>query len=159
MESQSGCYLIFDESNNGTLYQHWSDVIIPEALALFSTQKKIPAFKFKQNGGKTELARDCGGGVKIKNFYTGVAQFVKHAKSFQGKVQIGSGSWPNPTSIYVLMGAGFKVICLEPEIALPLDDAVGVAAVHADNSALDVQSLSTQVFLSAGVAAGDAIRL
>lgn len=60
--------------------------ILCQALACFSTQKKVPAFKFKQNGGRSELIRDCGGGVKIKNFYTGVAQYVKHAKTFQGTV-------------------------------------------------------------------------
>lgn len=32
MGSQSECSLVFDESNNGTLYQHWSEVPIPEVM-------------------------------------------------------------------------------------------------------------------------------
>ena len=31
---------------------------------------QVPGFKFKQHGGKSELVRDCGGGVKITNFCT-----------------------------------------------------------------------------------------
>ena len=49
-----------------------------------------------------ELARDAAGGVKIKNFFSAVAQFVKLAKQHVGRLRIDEGAaWPNPTGVCV----------------------------------------------------------
>ena len=64
-----------------TLYQHWSAEPIENALACFAPRKAVPAFKLKQNGGKSELVRDAAIGPK---YYGGWTAFVKAAVSFQG---------------------------------------------------------------------------
>ena len=84
------CYLVADFSPTtahpeappgATLYQHWSAEPIDGALACFAPRKTVPAFKLKQNGGKSELVRDAAIGPK---YYGGWTAFVKAAVSFQG---------------------------------------------------------------------------
>ena len=48
----------------------------------------MPAFKFKMNGGRSELIREMSGGTgeRIKRYYSGICQFVKLAKSFDASL-------------------------------------------------------------------------
>ena len=83
-----GCYLTFSEASQGTLFLHWSETPVAGALAFFEPRKNVPAFKYKSNGGRSELIREMSGGTgeRIKRFYTGICQYVKLAKSFDAAV-------------------------------------------------------------------------
>ena len=66
-----GCYLMFSEASQGTLFLHWSETPVAGALAFFEPRKNVPAFKYKSNGGRSELIREMSGGTgeRIKRFY------------------------------------------------------------------------------------------
>ena len=96
-----GCYLTFSDASQGTLFLHWcvtvqiyfcraaahlsrvvgrrlvvynahrSEAPVAGALAFFEPRKTVPAFKYKSNGGRSELIREMSGGTgeRIKRFY------------------------------------------------------------------------------------------
>jgi hypothetical protein len=78
-----GCYLTFSEASQGTLFINWKKEPLEGALAYFKPGKSIPGFKFKQNGGKSELKRQCGGLFK-KNLHNGWCSFLKMCKETKG---------------------------------------------------------------------------
>ena len=57
MEIGSGCYLIADEMDQGTLYTHWSKAAVAGALAFFTPEKEVPEFKFKSSQAKRALQK------------------------------------------------------------------------------------------------------
>ena len=65
---EPACYLVFSETNSGSLYLHWSDAPIDGALGSFVPKVPAPRFKFTVNGGRFEICREVGG-PKIKRFY------------------------------------------------------------------------------------------
>jgi hypothetical protein len=77
-----GC-LMFTTVNNGELFVQWSDKPLPGSLALFTTTKKIPPFKFKKT---SELTNNIG--INRKKFVTGLAAFFKEADAYDGVFQI-----------------------------------------------------------------------
>ena len=77
------CYLTFTDSSQGSLFTHWSTEPVEGALASYVPAKAPPAFKLKQNGGRQELVRECGG-PKIATFYQGYCQYLKAAGAAGG---------------------------------------------------------------------------
>ena len=81
-----GCYLTFSEASQGTLFLHWSETPVAGALAFFEPRKNVPAFKYKSNGGRSELIREMSGGTgeRIKRFYQRANRiyggFVRHRR-------------------------------------------------------------------------------
>ena len=111
--------------------------------------------QFNHNGGKTELQRECGGGVKIKNFYLGITTYVKMAFSFNASMTLIADVWPNPTSVYLLEKETSKITKVVADGAeTNLVGFSAVAAVHVDNVALNVSTLVQSVFMSNGQSAG-----
>lgn len=57
------CYLLFSPSTGGSLYNQWSAEEVPGALAVMEPgpEVNVPAFKAKQNGGRSEIIRDING--------------------------------------------------------------------------------------------------
>ena len=53
------------------VYAHRSEAPVAGALAFFEPRKTVPAFKYKSNGGRSELIREMSGGTgeRIKRFY------------------------------------------------------------------------------------------
>lgn len=156
MAETTGCYLTLEETGQGTLFLNWSETTVPSALAFFKPTKTVPKFKFKQNGGKTELMRDCGGGVKIKKFYQGITQYVKLASTFNASLYLIPGTWgPNPTSVYLFQketSAVTKIIADESETNLAGFSAA--AAVHTDSAILNVEKIAQSIFMTNGESAG-----
>merc|ERR1719251_505855 len=52
-----GCYLTLSDASNGSMFLHWSTDAVYGHVGYFKPTKKVPAFKFKTNGGKSELTR------------------------------------------------------------------------------------------------------
>ena len=103
-----GCYLTFSDASQGTLFLHWcvtvqiyfcraaahlsrvvgrrlvvynahrSEAPVAGALAFFEPRKTVPAFKYKSNGGRSELIREMSGGTgeRIKRFYQRANRFT-----------------------------------------------------------------------------------
>ena len=57
------CYLTFSPSTGGMLFNQWSVEEVPGALAVMTPgpEVNVPAFKAKQNGGRSEIIRDING--------------------------------------------------------------------------------------------------
>lgn len=83
----SGCYLTFDPASGGVMHATWSHDPVEGAWAFAEPRKKVPGFKFKQNGGRVELVRNCGA-VGKKNMFNGWAQFFKLAYDYDSEVVV-----------------------------------------------------------------------
>lgn len=83
------CYLMFSPSTGGSLYNQWSAEEVPGALAVVEPgpEVNVPAFKAKQNGGRTEIIRDING-PRWNGYYKGFSHFVKSATVYKGTVTI-----------------------------------------------------------------------
>ena len=128
---EPACYLVFSETNSGSLYLHWSDADrhAPPALV-----PKVPAprFKFTVNGGRFEICREVGG-PKIKRFYEGWAYFAKTARAHEGRLTFLGDVAKVPVALYlndeqsnvvrVRMGAavsleGVRAVAVAPALAV-----------------------------------------
>lgn len=82
-EMDMGCYLTFDSASSGSLFINWKKQKMDGAIAYFKPKKTVPNFKFTAGGGKSELTRNCES-TEMKNYYTGLCNFVKMCKDFDG---------------------------------------------------------------------------
>ena len=93
------------------------------AWAFFSPGKTVPKFKFKQNGGRTELARNCGG-VQKKNLHNAWCSYVKLSREMEGKLIIMHAD----VGVFLNMNDGKVVRCAVGTWYTPTDiRAVGAA--------------------------------
>uniref|UniRef100_A0A7S3LQ98 Immune mapped protein 2 N-terminal domain-containing protein n=1 Tax=Aplanochytrium stocchinoi TaxID=215587 RepID=A0A7S3LQ98_9STRA len=78
------CHLTFSVSSNGSLFSVWSDEDVPGAMAIWIPEptKKIPPYLLKNNGGKTELARNLRDDKQ--KFYKAYTDFIKQTVKYDG---------------------------------------------------------------------------
>lgn len=153
-----GCYLTFESVSEGTLFLNWSESKIENAYAYFCPGKTVPKFKFKQNGGKSELIRGMRGGTGpgLKKYFAGWVQFVKMAREFNAK-------------LIVMYNENVAMHYMDPEghvHPLPfnqfMDSTIidAVAAIAPGNSAFDgVSTMTTDFFAGTGNKEGSALVL
>lgn len=91
--------LMFHTESNGELFMKWSDTPLPGSLAIFTTTKKIPPFKFKK---QIDLLNNIGG--NRKKFMTGLASFFKEADAYDGVFQILDDSEVGFGDVWVSVG-------------------------------------------------------
>ena len=163
MSSQGACYLTHDEANAGTLYMRWSHTPLNNAIAMFTSGKTVPGFKFKQNGGKSEVIRGCGGGVGIRNYYRGLCEFAKTARSFikdgQGEFTLLQEAIPNPVAVYTTIQRTGDVARCRVGEPTSLASAVAVAAVHSLSSCFNLKRLHKPTFLMTGASTGYSLEM
>ena len=147
-----GAYLTFTAASAGTLFLNWSHEPVEGALAYFRPQKNVPKFKFKKNGGRSEILRDCAM-MKIKRHYSGWCQFVKLAKSFQGEIVILS------EDLRVHVNHAGPVVELTRGQFFSLDEAVAVSVLNRANDAFSVQTMIKSLFIEVGNQHGAALDL
>lgn len=86
----TGCYLVYEPSSGGRLMLVYSQGEIPENAVGFwaaGPGESIQTFKFKQNGGKSELIKGIAGGdANRRKYYVGWCQFLKLAVAKKGYV-------------------------------------------------------------------------
>ena len=97
--------------------------------------KSVPKFKFKQNGGRSELCRDFAG-PNVKNYYAGLASFMKSGISLDGSFQVLSDEVPQGFDIYIYLKEGDAVKFVEPGQVIRCGDLKAVAVVPKDSEAL-----------------------
>mmetsp|Transcript_6733 Transcript_6733/g.20939 ORF Transcript_6733/g.20939 Transcript_6733/m.20939 type:complete len:159 (+) Transcript_6733:173-649(+) len=124
-------YLTFGPESQGTLFSHFSATPVAGALACFEPRKKVPAFKFKQNGGRSEIIREMSGGTEgKKRYYSGFASFVKLAKSFDGVLTLYSETPLPKVDIYTYDSAGESHVSqIKPDTPTSLNGAQAVGVV------------------------------
>ena len=159
-----GCYLTFSDASQGTLFLHWSEAPVAGALAFFEPRKSVPAFKFKTNGGRSELLREMSGGTgeRIRRFYTGLCQFVKLAKSFDSTlVFYEHGTLPN-VEIALIDGAKTEYNVIRVKNNAPVESLASVTAVGVAPGAypcFDASTFSREYFISTATREGSALAI
>ncbi|KAJ8600159.1 hypothetical protein CTAYLR_001918 [Chrysophaeum taylorii] len=157
-----GCYLTFDAASQGTLFTHWSETKIEGALAFFAPRKTVPAFKFKQAGGRAELIREMSGGTgeRIKRYYSGFCQFVKIAKSFNAVVVLYAYDVLPRVDLHLCTSAASdNVFHLVPDAPQDLAACVAVGCVPHPNPCFSATTMSQAYFVSVGHREGVALAL
>ncbi|GBG34246.1 Potassium voltage-gated channel protein eag [Hondaea fermentalgiana] len=80
------CYLTFDVANLGTLHMTWSEEPIEGALAMMTPENPVPKFKFRQNGGRSEIIRRIR--EDKRTLFRGWCDFVKTGRDLHGTFEI-----------------------------------------------------------------------
>eukprot|EP00542_Grammatophora_oceanica_P020993 CAMPEP_0194030448 /NCGR_PEP_ID=MMETSP0009_2-20130614/3929_1 /TAXON_ID=210454 /ORGANISM="Grammatophora oceanica, Strain CCMP 410" /LENGTH=171 /DNA_ID=CAMNT_0038670395 /DNA_START=267 /DNA_END=782 /DNA_ORIENTATION=+ len=120
-EGPTGCYLVYEADSGGKLVLYYSQGPVPENAVGFwcpAEGKKIQGFKFKQNGGRSELIKGIAGGdSNRRKYFSGWCQFIKAAYKYDGKVI----KFPNAEQ-----GVEVDVYALQDQtpVFLELDDAL-----------------------------------
>jgi|EP00908_Phaeocystis_cordata_P000917 hypothetical protein len=157
------CYLTFTDSSQGSLFTHWSTEPVEGALASYVPAKAPPAFKLKQNGGRQELVRECGG-PKIATFYQGYCQYLKAAGAAGGPFTVleadGHGHPGLPTVAVYMLDAAETITRCEAGKEYSLDGMKALAVQPAAAMDLEgVQKTLLAVFMQTASKAGAAIAL
>jgi len=140
------CYLTFDLASNGTLFTHWSQTPVPDALASFTPSKPVPKFKFTQNAGRSELIRTING-PNIPRYYQGWTQFVKLAKENDAQFAILKGEQftQAPVALYIV-NKNTEVGRIPENSTVTLEDVAAVVAVHPANLSFGVKKMNVALF-------------
>ena len=165
-EGPEGCYLTYDPASGGRMMLFYTRNQIPlNAIGFFTPGpgKSIQGFKFKQAGGMTELIKGIAGGDQNRRkYFSGWAQFIKLAKSYQGYVI----KFPNAEKGVEVDIVAYRAKEEQP-IALDLDegllevgdfDAVAVVPKH-NTTFKGVKSIVISNFMELGNLAGAATML
>lgn len=165
-EGPEGCYLTYDAVSGGRMMLLYTHDKIPLNAIGFMTPgpgRSIQGFKFKQGGGRTELIKGIAGGDQNRRkYYSGWAQFIKMAKSYQGYVI----KFPNAEKGVEVDIVAYRAKDEEP-VALELDqglievgefDAVAVMPKH-NSTFKGVKSIVLSNFMELGNLAGAATKL
>lgn len=153
---KKGAYLIFDSASNGSLLIQWKNEPVPGALAFIKPGKTIPEFKYKNNGGKSEIIRNLQTDKKL--FFSGIGQFIKEAKDIKGEVcllpDIDRTS-PIKIDVYYLKNNSVNVAKIGTPFSI--SDASAVCIMPRGTSSLTVKTMERQLFISKGNAEGACI--
>lgn len=103
LNSEEGCYLFFDPSSGGRFITQFSHSRLSNAIGFWSPGegKKLPAFKFKQNQGRSDLMKDIAGKNYKRKYLSAWCQFVKAARSYNGHLYKQSENERLEVDIYV----------------------------------------------------------
>ena len=148
---ETAAFLVFSEASGGTLFIHWSVAgHINGALAGFVPRKKVPAFKLKQNDGKTELIRDVAApGAKSKRFFEGWNMFIKAARSFEADFNFIGNAPQRPAAIFLSMpNLDIKRVEIGDTVDVMGCKAVAVLHEPAADAFKGVHSMKTELFVA-----------
>mmetsp|Transcript_17091 Transcript_17091/g.20578 ORF Transcript_17091/g.20578 Transcript_17091/m.20578 type:complete len:254 (-) Transcript_17091:234-995(-) len=143
-----GCFLSFETTSEGTLFINWSEneIDVEGTYAYFTTTQKVPKFKFKQNGGKSELIRGFLGQSKGK-YYQGWVQFVKLAREFKAILTM---NFDDNIELYFLNGSN-QVHPIPKGEAVEASDFIAVSAIPKDSNAYQgVATMTNDFFTGTG---------
>lgn len=165
-DGPEGCYLLYEADSGGKLTLQYSRGEVPQQAIGFwcaGDGKKIQGFKFKSQGGRSELIKGIAGGdANRKKYFVGWCQFVKLAKAMNGKVI----KFPNAEKGVEVDLYAFKQSENQP-LFLNLDeslvdvgefDAVAVVPKHKP-CFQGIKSLVMNTFLETGNLAGATTKL
>lgn len=136
-------------ASEGSLFVHWSAEPVPGALAYFRPHKPVPAFKFKQHGGRAEIIRGFKGSGKPR-FFEGVCQYGKLCRDLDGEFTLLTPS----IRAYFILPEG-QVFEIAPGISTSLSPASAMSVVAPNNTCFEgVGVLSPAFFRGTGTKEG-----
>jgi hypothetical protein len=95
----------------------------------------VPKFKFKSNGGRSELCRDFAG-PNVKQYYNGIASFLKSGLNFNAEFRTIKSEAPMAFAVFFYLKDGDAVVQMEDDTFYNCADIKAVAVVPADNGEL-----------------------
>lgn len=155
--SEEGCYLLFDESSGGTMKIQYSKKKVHGALGFWRPGhgKKIQAFKFNQNQGRSDLLKGIAGKDYRKKYFSAVAQFVKAARMQSGTYCKWSEFDRVENDVYVFYNNTCEVKHIKEGEYFDVAEIDAIAVVPKGNSTfVGVHTGEYGVFLGRGDAAG-----
>ncbi|KAL8455210.1 hypothetical protein Emag_000955 [Eimeria magna] len=155
--STRGAYLTFDGASNGTLFIIWSHTPVDGAFAFFEPKKAVAEFKFKDNGGKSEIIRNLMED-KIK-YYRGWCEFFKFGAENHGICKLLPGADQAPLKVEVAFLDGSRVLRLQEGASLPVKNMTAIGCVPKGDPAFQAQTLAKEVFVRNARKGGAAILL
>lgn len=93
------CYFVYAGSHCGTCLTQWSTELVWGALAAFTPKEAVPIFKLRNNGGKTEIAREVD--ASVQRLYDSFIYFIKTAAKHRATFQQLGNLEGLPVSIYL----------------------------------------------------------
>jgi hypothetical protein len=152
----TGCYLLWEEPNQGSLYLLWSRTAVDNALAVFRPKDvgSIQNFKFTSSGGKTELKRNAtpDGGPHVKRYMAGWTEYVKQARKYGAEIMVSE----NLPMALVLNLTDTSLVHVKPGQWYDVSKTAGgpyelaVAAVSPYCTAFNCKTMQTQLFVQTG---------
>lgn len=126
-------------------------------------KRSIQGFKFKQAGGRSELIKGIAGGDQNRRkFYSGWAQFLKLAKSYQGyAIKFPNAQQGVEVDIYAYRAKDEQPVALELDQGLlEMGDFDAVAVIPKHNTTYKgLKSIVLSNFMELGNLAGAATTL
>lgn len=153
---KKGAYLLFDSASNGSLHIQWKNEPVPGALAFIKPGKNVPEFKYKNNGGKSEIIRNLQADKKL--FYSGVGQFIKEARDLKGEVYLLPDidrTSPLKLDVYFLKNNTVHVAKIGTPFSI--SDASAICIMPRGTSSLSVKTMERQLFIVKGNTEGACI--
>lgn len=155
--SEEGCYLLFDESSGGIMKIQYSKTKVKGALGFWRPGhgKKIQAFKFNQNQGRSDLLKGIAGKDYRKKYFSAVAQFVKAARMQSGTYCKWSEFDRVENDVYVFYNATCEVKHIQEGEPFDVSEIDAISVVPKGNSTfVGVHTGEYGTFLGRGDAAG-----
>lgn len=132
-EGPTGCYLVYESNSGGRLILHYSQGFVPDNAVGFwcpGQGHKIQDFKYKQNGGRSELIKGIAGGdSNRRKYFSGWCQFMKLAVAKKGLLIQFTAQQGVPVDVYGYMKDKQQPVLLDLEsglIDVAMYDAVAV---------------------------------
>jgi len=154
---EEGCYLLFDESSGGIMKIQYSKTKVDGALGFWQPGhgKKIQAFKFNQNQGRSDLLKGIAGKDYRKKYFSAVAQFVKAARMQSGTYCKWSEFDRVENDVYVFYNDTCEVKHIQEGEKFDVSEIDAIAVVPKGNSTfVGVHTGEYGTFLGRGDAAG-----
>jgi hypothetical protein len=141
-----GAYLMFTPHSDGSLICHFNESGLSpaEAIVCFKAARIIPAFKFRQNGGRVEIIRKLQSNKQ--GYFEGVAQFCKTGLEFDSEVgllddskvllfwlegttvrQIGKGEFAPARSMTAIAALPPGNVAFKGVRTMPMDQFISIA--------------------------------
>jgi len=149
-----GIYITQEYASEGTFYLNYSKTPVEGAIAFIKSGKTIAGFKYKQNGGKKEFARQIGG-VFRKNYCTAWTGLFKMARDVNGTIQVFSNRVTD-ISVYLCTPAA-KGNIKQFAFDAPFDPTtvLGIAFMSKGTTLFNVQTMEPGNFANVGNTAPD----
>mmetsp|Transcript_10508 Transcript_10508/g.20713 ORF Transcript_10508/g.20713 Transcript_10508/m.20713 type:complete len:156 (-) Transcript_10508:438-905(-) len=153
------CYLTFDVTSLGTLYMTWSEEPIEDALAVITPSKPVPKFKFRLNGGRSEVIRKIRDNKRM--LFRGWCEFIKTARDTHGTFEVLPAAKEHEAAqVRVYFNCAGEVEACVEDGSYIVYDYNAVAVVHRDNSSFkSVKTMQQSQFLDIGLREGYSLLL
>jgi hypothetical protein len=149
-----GIYITQEYASEGTFYLNYSKTPVDGAIAFIKSGAAIAGFKYKQNGGKKEFARQIGG-VFRKNYCRAWTGFFKMARDLKGSIQVFSNRVKDLSIWLCTPDAKGNIKAFAFDAPFDPTSVLGMAFMSKGTTLFNVQTMEPGNFANVGNTAPD----